>query len=198
MPKLSVYQEMVQNDWSKRMVMESINTYTEVATLATATTATYVLTTPFLAFKSHFAVRNVVHVAGKGINNFDINSFTMNLNGVRFCDNMPKSRMNSCAAKYGTSFTYPGVIEENGGDFIDDVLIFKNGILTIDWGVLCGRGQNSGTSFFQELQGTNISITFNTVTTAGDARLFVVHEVFNTLAYEPSAAGGMLTTDSNN
>lgn len=189
LPKLSVYQEMVTNDWSKRLLMESINSYTEVATLATATTTTYTLTCPFLVFKSHFVVRNVVAVSGKGIDDFRITSFTLNLGGTRFCDALPTSRMNSCASKYGTA---------NSNVAAADAITYGNDILTIDWGVLAGRGANTGTAFLQELQGSNIDITFSTVTTAANARLFVIHETFNTLAFDPSVGGGILNLDANN
>lgn len=185
MPKLSVYQEMVTQDWSKKLVMQSVNTYTEVAPLSAVTSTSYTLTCPFLAFKSHFAVKSVVAVASVGVQQYDINSFTMNLNGVTFTNAMPTSRMNSCASKYGTSNTSVAGA---------DAVTFANDILTVDWGVLCGRSQNSGTAFLQELQGSNISITFDTVTTAANARLFVVHEVFNSLAYE----NNILYIESNN
>jgi hypothetical protein len=188
MPKLSTYQEMVTADWSKTLPMEGINTYTEVAALVDATNAKYTLTVPFLVFKSHFMVRGIVPVNGFGIRNFRIKSFTFNLGGQVFTDKLLTSRLNSCAAKYGTGNTNVGA---------NDALTFDNDVLTVDWGILCGRGANTGTAFFQELQGSNVEIEFDTVTTAANARLFVVHETYNVINYEPSSGGGILSISSN-
>jgi len=192
-PKLSVMQEMLTNDWSKKLVMQAINTYTEVTPVNTAaantTSTTYTLTVPFLAFKTHVFIRGVV--AAPGLQEHRIQTITMNLNGTTFLDAMPTSRMNACASKYGKSTN--SVIAANA-------ISYGSEVVTIDWGVLCGRGQNSGTAFMQELQGTNIRVTFAQIDAADVAnfRLYVVHETFQTIAYEPSTGGGVLMIDSNN
>lgn len=199
-PKLSVMQEMLTNDWSKRLVMQSVNTYTEVSPLVTGTAATvtstrYTLTVPFLVFKSHFFIRGITAVADVGLAHVKLNNISMNLNGTTFLDAMPLSRMNTCAAKNSTCVVNVGTPATAAQ------LQYGDEILTIDWGVLCGRGQNSGTAFFQELQGTNVTVTYPDVgdqVAAANYRLYVVHETYQTLAYEPSSGGGVLSIDSNN
>lgn len=199
-PKLSVMQEMLTNDWSKRLVMQAVNTYTEVSALvsgnaAAVTSTRYTLTVPFLVFKSHFFIRGITATATTGLANVRINNITMNLNGTTFLDSMPNSRMASCAAKNNTANVNVGTPASLAQ------LEYGTDIVTLDWGVLCGRGQNSGTAFFQELQGTSVTVNYTDVgdqTAAAGFRLYVVHEYFNTLAYEPSSGGGTLSVDSNN
>lgn len=185
MPQLSVYQEMVSQDWSKRLVMQATNTYTEVATLSSTTAASYTLTCPFLVYKTHIFVRGITATNGTGVAKFDITALTMNLNGITFLDNMPTSRLISNAAKYGVS-----------NDLVasGDALTFDDDIITLDWGVLCKRTQNTGTVFLQELQGSNLTCTISDVGTAANFRLFIVHEYFNTLAFD----SGVLSIDANN
>ena len=55
-PKLSIFNEMVQKNWSQPFVFQAVNTYPEVFNLNTATTSTVTLNCPFLAFKSHIGV----------------------------------------------------------------------------------------------------------------------------------------------
>jgi len=185
MPELSVYQEMVLADWSKKLPMQAVNTYTEVGTLATTTTASYTFTVPFPVFKTHIFVRSVVAISGQGLNQYDISNITMNLNGVQFLDSFPTSRTRSHAAKMG-------ICNDDVNTSSD--IVYGNDFITLDWGVLCKRQQNSGVYFGQELKSTNISVTFATVGTASNARLYVVHEYFNNLAFE----NGIIMVENNN
>jgi len=185
MPELSVYQQMVESDWSKRLVMQATNTYTEVGTLATVTSANYTITCPFLVYKTHIYIRSVIAVANEGLDKGNITSLTMNLNGVTFLDAMPTSRLISHASKCGVN---------NDEVTAADALEFAEDHITIDWGILCKRSQNSGTAFFQELKGTNLAATFTAVGATANYRLYVVHEYFNNIAYD----NGILSIDSNN
>lgn len=186
MPKLSVYQQMVEADWSKRLVMEAMNTYTEVVPLAVGTSTTYKITCPFLVFKTHMFIKSSVATEATGGNAAKrINALTLNVNGTTFCDAMPLSRLNSCSSKHGTSCETVNYADS-------EVVMFDEGHLTVDWGVLCGRGQNTGTAFLQELQGSNLKITH--ATTAITDSLYIVHEYFNCVAYD----NGVLSIDSNN
>lgn len=185
MPELSAYQKMVEEDWSKRLVMQATNTYTELTTLSSTTTASYTITCPFLAYKTHVFVRGVTATNDVGLANAPLKSITMNLNGVTFLDTMPTSRMISNAAKYGVC----------NDEVVGDDVQFAEDIVTIDWGLLAKRTQNTGTAFWQELKGTNLSVVIaEAVGTAANYRLYVIHEYFNTVAFD----SGVLSIDSNN
>jgi hypothetical protein len=182
-PKLSVLQEVIVNDWTRKLVMEWSNTYTEVAPLTTTTSTNYTLTVPFLVYKTHFIVKNTAGAAGAPM--VKVNNISMILNGVPYITALKKSRLVSNAAKYGTSSLTMASAQDDE-------------ICTIDWGVLTGRNQNSGTAFMQELVGTSVTLTHATAATA-DHKLFVVHEFFNTVAFVPGNGSlGHLMVDANN
>lgn len=185
MPQLSVYDEMVVADWSKKLVMQTVNTYTETFTLATTTTANCTFQVSYPVFKTHIFVRSVTAESGIGLKQVSIDRITMNLAGVTFLDSFPTSRLITNAAKHGIH-----------SDTVDTTDYEKYGddILTIDWGILCGREQNSGIYFGQELKSTNISVTFQDVTTAANYRLYLVHEYWQNTAYD----NGILMVESNN
>ena len=184
-PELAILDKMVTADWSKTLTMPWVNTYTEVGTLASTTTANFTLQVPYPVFKTHIFVRSVVAVSGSGLNQVDISSITMNLAGVTFLSSYPTSRMICSAAKHGIC-----------SDTVDttDYEKYGNDILSIDWGLHASRSQESGVYFGQELKSTNISVTFPAVGSATDYRLFIVHEYFNTVAFD----NGILMVQSDN
>ena len=190
MPKLSVYNEMVLKDWSAPFVMECVNHYEEVGSLTAgaSTGTTYTLTVPFLVFKTNIFVRE--NSSDANLSFLDISTISMNLGGVQFLDNMPVSRMNSCASKNGVSSL--GVSGDTG------VVYDDAGIITIDWGVLCGDGSmNSGTMFADELRGSNITLSWTSTDTTTYS-LYVEHMYYQGVQYSPSSGGGNLSVISNN
>lgn len=184
MPKLSVYNEMVQNDWSKQLVMEMFNTYTEVGTLKDFTTASYTITCPYLVYRTHLFVQNISGIVGSPF--YNITNLSMNLGGIQFIDNYKKSRLLSRKSRSGVGSR----IVTDGTNVLQD----NKSIVTIDWGVESTRHKNTGTVFFQELRGTNVSVTFDPVGTItadlSKAQLFVVHEYFQAVSFTPGSGGG--------
>ena len=178
MPKLSVYNQQIINDWSKTLVMECFNTYTEVVPMSTVTTVSnYTITCPFLVFRTHVMVENIVTPA----TTFRINSITLNVGGVPLLDTYPRSRTLSLKARSGL-----GSVEVTN----NTALVYDNkDHLIIDWGVHSTRDRNVGTAFMQELRGTVLSITCETVTTAGNANMYLVHEYWQDVAFQPGASG---------
>lgn len=178
MPKLSVYNQILVNDWSKTLVMECFNTYTEVVPMSTATTVSnYTITCPFLVFRTHVMVENIVAPA----TTFRINNITLNVGGVTFLDTYPRSRTLSLKARSGL-----GSCEVTN----NTALVYDNkDHLIIDWGVHSTRDRNTGTAFMQELRGMVLSITCETVTTAGNANMYLIHEYFQDVAFQPGASG---------
>lgn len=189
-PKLSVYNEMVANDWSKTLVMECFNTYTEVGTLSATTSTSYTITCPFLVYRTHLFVQDVSGIVGSTY--WNIADVTMNLGGVQFLDGFKRSRLLSRRARNGVGSNRVS----NSTDLLQDAKT----VVTIDWGVMSGRDKNTGTVFFQELRGTNLTVNFESVTTVGNARLFVVHEYWQNVAFNPGSSGGIgqLNVFSNN
>ena len=190
MPELSVYQEMVVADWSKKLVMQMVNTFTEVFTLTNATSASATFTVPFPVLKTHIFVRGITAAATGGLSQFDITNLTMNLNGVSFLDNYPTSRLNSRAAKHGVD--NEAIIKNFVDGFEYDVNATP--VITIDWGVLCKRTQNTGVFYGTELRATNIATTISNVGVAANFRLYVCHEFWQNTAFE----NGVLSIESNN
>lgn len=189
MPILSVYQKMITNDWTNRLVMEGWNTYDEIVAPTSTTSTTYTLTVPFLAYKTHIFVKADVLTDAVGGPIRKINTITMNLNGTTFLNSVRASRLESLAAKRGVC---------NFSVDSSDTVGYSGLILTIDWGILCGRDANSGTAFFQELQGTSVTVTYDSLTVANN-KLHFIHEYFNTLAYEPGSSGlGYIRVGNNN
>lgn len=189
MPELSVYESMVSADWTNKLLMQNLNTYTEVYTLSSTTTGTGFFYVPFPVCKTHIFVRGITATANIGLDQSRITSITMNVGGTDMISNFPTSRLNERAARHG--------ICSDGVEFVADESndeIFDNEITTIDWGVLCGREQNSGIYFGQELKGTYFNITFPAVGTAANFRIYACHEYFQNIAY----SDGMLQIDSNN
>ncbi len=194
MPKLSVYNQMVLNDWSKTLAMEETwNTYTEVVPMSSSTgVSNYSITCPFLAFRIHLMVHGVAGVSATfGV--VPINSVTLNIAGVPYITALKPSRFMTQKAKNGIaslelSAANPGIV---GYD--------SEQIATIDFGVESTRSKNTGTAFLQELRGSTLSVTCDSVT-ANDCRLFVITEYWNTLSYTPGAGGssGMLSITQNN
>lgn len=187
MPKLSVYNQMVLNDWSKTLIMECFNTYTEVVPMTTATTVSnYTITCPFLVYRTHLFVENIVVTRAS----FAIESITMNVGGVPLLDAYPRSRTLGLKAKSGL-----GTVEVTS----DTALSFDDkDHLIIDWGVHSTRDKNTGTAFLQELRGAVVSIVCATVTTAANANLYIIHEYWNEVAYQPAASGnGILQVYQN-
>lgn len=198
--KLSAYNQVVAADWDARLIMPVLSSFTEIATLKDVTTSnSYTISCPFLVVKTHLYCVNVTPVeSGSGTAAFKrtgkievpVTNVTFNLNGNQIMNKMPRTRINHNGLKCGRACTKVGA---------SGALLFDDSVCTIDWGVLAGRETNSGTAFFQELQGSNITVEFNAgVIPAGTSdsfRLFIVHEYFQTLVYDPS---GTLSIDSNN
>lgn len=187
MPKLSVYNEMKVNNWSKSFLMEMINCDEEVFPLSEATTSTIQVNTSFLVAKTHISLRAINATPGVGLPYGKINTIKFVLNGSILLDGtILPSRLSSCAARYANSHV---TVNDRA------VSYEKDDIITIDWGVLCGRDMNSGTAFFQELRGSKITLTYSTVTT-GDYNIFLNHEYWQGVTYNPGNGGGSLTIES--
>jgi hypothetical protein len=184
MPELSVYESMVSADWTSKLTMQSLNTFTEVYNLAATTAATGYFYVPFAVAKTHLFVRGITAVADVGLNQSRITAITLNVGGTDLVVNYPTSRVIARAARHGISSD--DVSASNGE-------VFDNQITTIDWGVLCSREQNSGAYFGQELKGTVFTITFPAVTAAADFRVYAVHEYWQNLYWE----NGMLSVSNN-
>lgn len=186
-PRLSSYNQMVMQDWDKKFIMPWVNTMTEYGDMSTGTLSKKtVITCPFLTLKTHLRVVSRSGVNGFGIKNIRIKNITFNLNGNPIFNSTPLSRLNNNAIKYGRGAC--NVVASKA-------LTFSDEIATIDWGVLAGRASNSGTAFFQELQGSNVTVEITESVTAADYQLVIVHEYFNTVMYDPA---GTLSIDSNN
>lgn len=189
MPKLSLYQEVVTNDWSKQFSMDLVNCYVEPITPSTVTTlAGYQITCPYPAIKTHFIVQRIQGALGSP--NFKIHTISLNLGGVKFLDNMKTSRVISNESKYGMSklaLTTAGALS------------YHNDVLTIDWGLTGSRQGEYGVNFWSENQGSVVDLVFDTVTTAGDSRVFIVHEYLEIVDWVPGSGGrGFLQVTSNN
>lgn len=188
MPKLSVYNQMVINDWSKELVMPCFNTFTEQVPLTSTTgVSSYTITCPFLVYRTHFFIRNIVAAAAT---EFLITNVSMDVAGVKFINNYRKSRLNSLKARSGLSSAEP---------INSDSLLYDNiEYAVIDWGVYSTRDENMGNAFFQELRGSKVDVVCETVVQA-DCNLFIVHEYLNNISFTPGSAGaGMLKVSQNN
>jgi len=190
MPKLSVYNQMVLNDWSKSLVIEAFNTYTEVVPIVSTTTvANYTLTCPFLAYRIHFFVQNIANVVASPMRPID--SISMNIGGVPFIDSYAKSRVMSMKARNGIAS-----LETTNATTIS----FDNELITtVDFGLESTRNKNTGTAFLQELRGATITVNFPALT-AADNVLYIVTEYWQNLEYVPSGSGsnGILRVMNNN
>lgn len=188
MPKLSVYNQMVLNDWSKTLVMPCFNTFTEQVPLDSATgVSNYTLTVPFLVYRTHFFIRNIVAAPGTETT---INTISVDIAGVKFINSYRKSRLVSLKARNGLASIDP---------LNSDVIAYDNieyGV--IDWGVHSTRDENMGTAFFQELRGSKIAVTCEAVIKDSN-NLFIVHEFFNNISFTPGSGGsGSLAVAQNN
>lgn len=191
MPKLSVYNQMVLNDWSKTLVMECFNTYTEVVPLSSTTTVSnYTITCPFLAYRMHFFVQNVIGTVGSPMT--EINDITMNIGGTPFISSFKKSRLQSLKAKSGIASCET---TNNTAVSFDNELV-----TTLDFGVNSTRDKNTGTAFLQELRGATVSVSFPAVGTTADAVLYIVTEYWQNVAFNPGAnsSSGSLNIYTNN
>lgn len=191
MPKLSVYQEMLVSDWSKKLVMECSNTYTEVVPLTSATTLlNYQITCPFLVFRTHMYVQRTSGVNIPPIT-YDINTVTLSIGGVTFLDSFRKSRL----LRMKTRGSLGSVSVSNA----DAITYDSKEYAVIDWGIMSTRDRNTGTAFFQELRGSVLSLTFDTVTTAAESTVYIVHEYWNNISFNPGNSGsGLLMVENNN
>ena len=184
MPKLSVYQQQLINDWSKTLVMECFNTYTETVPMSTVTTVSnYTITCPFLVFRTHVFVENIIAPA----KTFPVHTISLNVGGVPLFDNFPRSRTLTLKSK---SMLGSAGIDNNGASPAVPSLVYDNkDHLIIDWGVHSTRDRNVGTAFMQELRGMVLSITCETVAVAQNANMYLVHEYWQDVAFQPGASG---------
>jgi hypothetical protein len=185
MPKLTIFSEMKLKNWSKPFVMEMINCDEENTPLTSTTSTRIPVNSSFLAFKTHIFIRQNNNTSTVGLPTVAIQTITLNLNGTVFLDGTIKpSRINECAARYGNSTLAPNsssdiVYDQKGDD-----------IITIDWGVLCSRKNNSGTAFWSELRGTNITVTYATLPAFANYSLYMVHEYYQGAEFTPGTGGG--------
>lgn len=207
MPKLSVYNEIVTQDWSKQFTMDMINCYVEPVQLTSATRVTgYQITCPYPAIKTHFVVQRITPVAdsaagtGYGAATLKINTISLNIGGVKFFDEMKASRVMSNSAKYGTTrFTLadaPGAVD------------YDDSILTVDWGLTGSRAGSHGINFWAENQGSTVDLVFAKATSGAGAavdadrllyNLYIVHEYIQLVDWVPGSGGrGFLQVSSNN
>ncbi len=196
MPKLSVYNQIVEKDWSRPFQMSMVNCYEESATLTDiASLQNYTFTVPYLVLKTHIFVRSTKSLVGVGPDVLPygrLRDFSMNLAGVQFLSNMPASRINEHASKRGITD-----IVQHGND--GTLGYEEEEVITIDWGFMSSRNANSGAYFGDALRGTNISVmTDLNGGTAGDYRLYVIHEYWQRVEFQPSSGGGTLAVVVNN
>lgn len=202
MPKLSTYNEIVTQDWSKQFTMDSLNCYVETVPLTSLTAVeNYQITCPYLAVKTHFVVQRIATTAlaagggaVSGAQMLKIHTISMNVGGVKYFDEHKASRVMSNASKFGTTrFT---LADANGTVDYDDK------ILTVDWGVTGSRSGAYGCNFWAENQGSTVSVTFDTAGTLTDHQLynlFIVHEYLQLVDWVPGSGGrGFLQVTSNN
>lgn len=201
-PKLSVLNEQIVRDWSRVLIMEMWNSYTETVPLTTTTsTPNYTLTCPFLVFRSHFFIQYSGSDVASNKNFVEIDSITLNVGGVPLVDRFPKSRMLVQKSKSGITSIY------NTGNIVgatfaqSSPLVYEpRQVLTVDWtAVESTRSKNMGTIFLQELRGTTISVNYQTSVIA-DHTLFIVHEYWQNVSFMPGGSGsnGFLSVYSNN
>lgn len=216
MPKLSLYNEMVTQDWSKQFTMNMINNYVEPVPLTTNTTVTgYQITCPYPATKTHFVVQRVVTTglsndatpvevgaAVGGAPTLKINQITMNIGGLKFLDEYKTSRVISNECKHGMSKFGLAAVGTGGVQAVQ----YSDDILTIDWGLTGSRSSVSGINFWAENQGSTVDLVFES---AGGAfanqankahyQLFIVHEFIQLVDWVPGSGGrGFLQVTSNN
>lgn len=181
MPKLSVYQQMVVNDWSRLLSLEMVNTYTEETTLTTDTTlSNYVFTVPYLVARTHVFIKDITNNAADPYTKIDTVS-NLTIGGVPYINDWKASRVKEISAWNSVGSTSVNT---------SDALVFNDDVLTIEWGVLCGTDMNSGTAFFQQLRGTTISLSFPDPGTGSEHRIFFVHEYYQIVDYVPYGNGG--------
>lgn len=194
MPKLSTYNELVTNDWSKQFTMDMVNCYVETVPLIAATSLTgYQITCPYPAIKTHFIVQRTSG-ATLGALNYKINTISLNIGGVKFLDNMKTSRVISNDAKYGMSKLRLSTVTASYG-----ALSYRNDVLTIDWGLTGSRGGEYGINFWAENQGSTVDLLFASVGTAAECNVFIVHEYLQLVDWVPGSGGrGFLQVTSNN
>lgn len=190
MPKLSVYNEMVQKDWSESFIFQMSNCYPEVFPLLAGETTSKKITLncPFLAYKTHISLQANTNSVALGLPLNNILSVSMDIGGIPFFSAVKPSWFGYVSSKSGYSN-----LKTSGANAVsfDD-----SGAVTINWGVLADQFMNSGTVFFQELKGSTITVTY-----AGGATsqsLYVDHEYFQGVQYTPSVGGGNLAIVSNN
>jgi len=191
MPKLSLYNEMVTNDWSKQFSMDMINCYVEPVPLTSATTLVgYQITCPYPAIKTHFIVQRITN-ATAGALNYKINTISLNVGGVKFLDSMKTSRVISNDSKHGMSKL---ALSTAGA------MSYKNDVLSIDWGLTGSRSGEYGINFWAENQGSVVDLTFATVgANPEQCNVFVVHEYVQLADWVPGSGGrGFLQITSNN
>lgn len=179
MPKLSVYNQMVVNDWSKSLVMSCFNTFTEpVVFTSTTGVSNYIITCPFLVYRTHIFARNTAAAPGVEVL---VRTVSMDVGGVKFIDDYPKSRLMSLKAKSGLATL----------DAVNSDLIQSDNFETpiIDYAVYSGRNENMGTAFFQELRGSKISVVTDTIVGPANHTLFLVHEYWNNIEFSPGMSG---------
>jgi len=205
MPKLSVFNEMKVNDWSKSFLMEMINMDEEVQPLTSTTSTKIVVNTSFLVAKTHISIRAINSTPGLGLPFKKITGISFNLNGTPLLDGTIKpSRILSAAARYGAShinMTGQTVVAAAGPPIVTGVVpsqaVYEpTEVYTLDWGILAGRDMNSGTAFFQELRGSSITVTYDTDAGYGDYILYLNHEYWQGASYNPGNGGGTIMIQS--
>lgn len=204
-PKMSIFTEMKAKDWSKKFVMEMNNNDEEIFPLTSATTTRLNINTPFLVSKTHVLIRKINNAATttashvSGLPTWRIQTLALNLNGTTFLDGtILPSRLGEASARYGNSSLMLSVNTAAGG-----AITYVNDMVTIDWGILCGRNMNSGTAFFNELRGSFITLTYAAFPGGGDDTYtdysaFLEHEYLQGAEYDPGNGGngGVLTVVS--
>jgi hypothetical protein len=112
----------------------------------------------------------------------NITSVKVDLGGVTYIDNYPKSRIASRKARGEIA---SNVVTTSSGISQDN---FQN--VVIDWGVEpeFARLKDTGACNFAELRGSRITVTY----VGGNIRLNVTHEYFQNVLFSPGSGGGSL------
>jgi hypothetical protein len=170
----AVMDKIREKDWSERKSRMIMNTDTEQVALDTVTTVVgHVFTTSFMVESSTFMIKQTTGTAGCPL--FRINTInSLKINGQELLNDYKASRIRDVGSKMGQkSFDTTGV---------DGAITMKEGVLTINWKAFA---ELSGGAFFQQLRGSSISLTFDTVTTSTDAHLFICHDYLQMVDYVP-------------
>ena len=215
MPAPEVYNQMVTKDFSKDLLMESFNTYTEkfpLSSLTLGNTFTFISTVFFPCYKTHvFIAKNdtsgtngggaLAAGAVLGCPYVNIDNLSVDIGGENYFSKLSKSTIDYEQSIHGNGNT--SVVVSAGP--VAGLVQNPSNIITIDWSLLCGRDHNSGLASFSNLNKPLYTVDWTTAYTAGalggandsfnNYYLYAVHEFWTVLSVDSSSR--ILSTRAN-